>query len=102
MLARAAVSRRYVGRANPCRDLSDGVKVGWIGDARIGLTAGIVGAIVTTSAGPHLGVDAAPPPRLSPTPPPAVATVPLLRPAGVASGAGAIGVEAGLIGAIRL
>lgn len=47
---------------SPCNDISDGVKVGWIAGAGIGLTAAIAGAIIYSSAGPRLQLSGTAPP----------------------------------------
>ena len=57
---------------DPCRNLTDGFKVGWISGAGIGLTAAIAGGIVFASAGPKL--------RLSVLNPGSVAQWPVLSP----------------------
>ena len=89
---------------NPCRDVSDGVKVAWIMGAGVGLVGALVGGIVYSTAGPSL--------RLTPTSTAGVATahvparprfelVPVLRTSrDVDRGYATVAAEAGL--AIRL
>ena len=48
-----AYGRQYIP-PNPCRDVSDGVKVAWIAGGGAGLTLGLVGGIGLAISGPRL------------------------------------------------
>lgn len=74
---------------NPCRDLSDGVKIAWIAGAGIGLTAATFGAITYAAASPRLSLTPSDAPReVTSTARATVRVVPWLAPSSATERAG--------------
>ena len=89
---------------DPCRDVSDGVKVAWIMGAGVGLVGALVGGVVYATAGPSLrltpGAAASVVASTHAPARPRFELVPVLRPARDAE-RGDAAVEAGAVLAIR-
>ena len=81
---------------NPCRDISDSVKVAWIGAGAIALTSAIVGTIVYATSAPQLQVEPASSTQVATR----IAIAPWVSPTGASTG-GDRGIEVGMIGVVR-